>query len=416
MMENSLWNEVRQEIDKVQLVDTHEHLGKELPIFRPSKKIKLNLMKFISYSYLYGDLVSSGMKPIALNRLAWEDMKPHLESVRTTVYYKYLMKALQDFYGLEGDQLTDANWEIISKRITEKNENHVEWELQVLDLMNIHRMILEISENCVLKTDMVDDERLVQIINFEGLIMGGLSTAKKLLHRSVENFDDYLNALDVAFDMAVEEGAIGVKSSLAYLRTISYEKVEKSEAQKIFNNGIRRATPIQLKEFQDFMMHTVCEKCNEYKLPYEFHTGLHAGNFNELKNSNPLLLENLFRDYQKVDFVLFHGGYPYINEVGVLAKYFPNVYLDACWLSDISISAYKRALSEWLEIVPSNKIFAWGGDQMIIEHSYASLLLAKDLIADVIVDKINSGYFNKNLALSVMKKILGQNAVNFFKL
>lgn len=141
-----------------------------------------------------------------------------------------------------------------------------------------------------------------------------------------------------------------------------------------------------------------------------------AGNFNELKNSNPLLLENLFRDYGKVKFVLFHGGYPYINEVGVLAKYFPNVYLDACWLSDISISAYKRALSEWLEIVPSNKIFAWGGDQMVIEHSYASLLLAKDLIADVIVDKINSGYFNKNLGITVMKKILGQNAIDFFKL
>ncbi len=42
-MEDSLWNEIRQEIDKVQVVDTHEHLGKELPIFRPSKKIKLNL-------------------------------------------------------------------------------------------------------------------------------------------------------------------------------------------------------------------------------------------------------------------------------------------------------------------------------------------------------------------------------------
>lgn len=416
MMEDTLWKEVRKEIDKVKVVDTHEHLGKELPIFRPSKKIKMNLMRFIAYSYLYGDLVSSGMKPIALNRLAWEDISPYLENVKTTVYYKYLMRALQDFYGLKGDHITDANWEIISKRIAKKNENHVDWELHVLDLMNIHRMILEISEKCVLKTDIIDDERLVQIINFEELIMGGLTTAKKLIHSSAENFGDYLSALDIAFDMAVENGAIGVKSSLAYLRIISYDKVEKSEAQKIFNNGIRRASPIELKKFQDFMMHAVCEKCTEYKLPYEFHTGLHAGNFNTLKNSNPLLLENLFRDYRKVNFVLFHGGYPYIQEVGVLAKYFPNVYLDACWLSDISISAYKRALSEWLEIVPSNKIFAWGGDQMLIEHSYASLLLAKDLIADVLVDKINSGYFNQNSAISVMKKILGQNAVKLFSL
>jgi len=415
-MENNLWQEIREEMDKVKLVDTHEHLGKELPIFRPSKKMKMNLMRFIAYSYLYGDLVSSGMKPVALNRLAWEDVKPYLENIKTTVYYRYIIRALQDFYGLEGDQITDANLETISKRIESRNENHVEWELQVLDLMNVHRMILEISEKCLLKTDLVDDERLVQIINFEELIMGGSTAANKLIHRIAESFNDYLSALDIAFDMAVENGAIGVKSSIAYLRIISFDKVEKSEAQKIFNNGIQHATPTELKKFQDFMMHEICEKCSEYKLPYEFHTGLHAGNFNTLKNSDPLLLENLFRDYSKVNFILFHGGYPYIHEVGVLAKYFPNVYLDACWLSDISISAYKRALSEWLEIVPSNKIFAWGGDQMLIEHSYASLLLAKDLIADVLVDKVNSGYFNQNLAFSVIKKILGQNAIDLYRL
>ena len=416
MIRDNLWQEVREEIDKIKVVDTHEHLGKELPIFRASKKMKMNLMKFISYSYLYGDLISSGMKLIALNRLAWEDLKPYLENVKTTVYYKYIIRALKDFYGLEGNDITDSNWKGISNRIAEKNENHVDWELQVLDRMNIHRMILEISEKCVLKTDLVKDERLVQIINFEDLIMGGLTTAKKLTKVKPETFNDYLSALDIAFDMAVQNGAIGVKSSLAYLRIISYDTVEKSEAQKIFNNGIRHATPTELKKFQDFMMHAVCEKCAEYNLPYEFHTGLHAGNFNTLKNSNPLLLENLIKDYNKVNFVLFHGGYPYIHEVGVLAKYFPNLYLDACWLSDISISAYKRALSEWLEIVPSNKIFAWGGDQMLIEHSYASLLLAKDLIADVLVDKINSGYFNSNLALSVMKKILNQNACNVYNI
>ena len=416
MMENSLWKEVREEIDKVQIVDTHEHLGKELPIFRPSKTIKLNLMRFIAYSYLYGDLISSGMKTIPRNRVKWDDIKPHLENVKTTVYYRYVIRALQDFYGLEGDNITDTNWETISNHIVEKNENHVEWELQVLDLMNVHRMILEISEKCLLKTDIVNDERLVQILNLDDLIMGSLNVARKVTHSSTETLDDYLSALDIAFDIAIKNGAIGVKSSLAYLRIISYDKVEKSEAQKIFNKGIRHATPTEIKTFQDFMMHTVCEKCAEYKLPFQIHTGLQADNFNTLKNSNPLLLENLIRDYRKVNFVLFHGGFPYIQEVGVLAKYFPNVYLDACWLSDISISAYKTSLSEWLELVPSNKIFAWGGDQIIIDHSYASLLLAKDLITDVLVDKINSGYFNKNLALSVMKKILHENAINLFKL
>jgi hypothetical protein len=416
MVKDDLWQTVHNELKKVKVIDTHEHLGKELPIFRPNKIIKMNLMRFIAFSYLYGDLISSGMKLIPRDRVAWEDLKPHLENVKTTVYYKYVIRALKDFYGLEGENITNDNWETISNHISEKNENHVEWELQVLDLMNIHRMILEISEKCLLKTDIVNDKRLVQILKVDDLIMGGLTVAKKLIHKATDTLDDYLSALDVAFDMAIKNGAIGVKSSLAYLRIISYDKVEKSEAQKIFNNGLRRSTPTDMKKFQDFMMHTVCEKCAEYKLPFEFHTGLQADNFNLLNNSNPLLLQNLIKDYKKVNFVLFHGGYPYIHEVGVLAKYFPNVYLDACWLSDISVSAYKRALTEWLEIVPANKIFAWGGDQSLIEHSYASLLLAKDLITDVLVDKINSGFFNFNLALSVMKKILYENQVKLYRL
>jgi predicted TIM-barrel fold metal-dependent hydrolase len=416
MEKDNLWQTIYDEINKIKVVDTHEHLGKELPIFRPNKLIKMNLAKFIAYSYLYGDLISSGMKPIPRDKLAWEDLKPHLEDVKTTVYYKYVIRALKDFFGFEGESITNGNWETISNRISEKTQNHVDWELQVLDLMNVHRIILEISEKCILKTDLINDQRLVQIFKADDLIMGDLTVAKKLLHKSAETLEDYLSALDVAFDMAIKNRTIGVKSSLAYLRIISYDKVEKSVAQRIFNNGLRHATPTEMKNFQDFMMHTVCEKCAEYKLPFEFHTGLQADNFNLLTYSNPLLLQNLIKEYKKVNFVLFHGGYPYIHEVGVLAKYFPNVYLDACWLSDISISAYKRALTDWLEIVPSNKIFAWGGDQTVIEHSYASLLLAKDLITDVLVEKINSGIFNLNLARSVMKKILQENAVNLFRL
>ena len=93
-----------------------------------------------------------------------------------------------------------------------------------------------------------------------------------------------------------------------------------------------------------------------------------------------------------------------------MAKYFPNVYVDGCWLAHITPTAYKRALDEWIEIVPANKIFAWGGDHGIMDHSYASLLLAKDLIAEVLAQKVASGYFSKRVALHVARRIVGQNA------
>ena len=99
-----------------------------------------------------------------------------------------------------------------------------------------------------------------------------------------------------------------------------------------------------------------------------------------------------------------------------MAKYFPNVYIDGCWLAHISPAAYKRGLDEWLEIVPANKIFAWGGDHLLVEHSYASLTLAKDLISKVLAKKVYSGYFSKKVAISVARKILGENAIKVYNL
>jgi len=90
------------------------------------------------------------------------------------------------------------------------------------------------------------------------------------------------------------------------------------------------------------------------------------------------------------------------------------VYLNACWLAHISPSAYKRGLNEWLEVVPSNKILAWGGDHGILEHSYASLKLAKGLISEVLATKVATGYFSEKIALSVAERIVGGNAIELY--
>jgi len=43
---------------------------------------------------------------------------------------------------------------------------------------------------------------------------------------------------------------------------------------------------------------------------------------NYLNNANPLHLNNLFESYPQISFNLFHTGYPFGREAGVLAKCF----------------------------------------------------------------------------------------------
>lgn len=427
MAKEDMKRRIRSALDEMKIVDNHEHLVEP---FLSKIDREVDLPYFFANAYLYGDLVAAGLpeKALDIDKFAylkagedkaaemWTQLKPFLEKVRNTIYYRFLLIALRDLYGLEGAEVDDGNWIALSKRIREKSRDHLKWSLEILDRMKVHRMILDISEMGRMNTKIIEDERLRQVVRVDGFITGDREMAKSFLETNVRTLDQHLEALDGAFVNASKQGAVGIKSGLAYERSLLYERVPRSDAERIFTLGLEKASHSERKLFEDFMMHEVCERCSKYKLPFQIHTGLQAGNYNTIANANPTHLTGLMQEFKGVQFDIFHGGYPYLIEAGILAKYFPNVYVDACWLAHISPTAYKRALSEWIEIVPANKIFAWGGDHGSIDQSYASLMLAKDLVADVLAEKVSSNYFGEECALKVAEKIMGGNAMEVYRL
>lgn len=422
-------HEIQQLMEEIKIVDNHDHLTSP---FLPEINFEMDLPYFLTHTYLHGDLVSSGMPETLLapkkykylekpcgedeSEDRWKELRPYLDKVRNTIYYRYLLIALRDLSGFDGEEIDDSNWKEVSYRIRERSKDHLKWSLEVLDRMKVHKVILDISGTAPPNDKIVKDERLVQVVRMDDFIHGNLKVVENFVKEKVHSFDDYLNVLDQAFEAVQKAGAVGIKSGLAYERKLFYDSVARSHAERLFSKGLSSVSSEERRIFEDYMMHAVCERCARHELPFQIHTGIQAGNYNTITNAKPTHLTNLFRKFPDVCFDLFHGGYPYIQEAGILAKYFPNVYLDACWLAHISPAAYKRGLDEWLEIVPSNKIFAWGGDHGIIEHSYASLMLAKDLVSEVLAAKVSSGYFSKNVAISVAERIMGGNAIEVYKL
>jgi len=164
------------------------------------------------------------------------------------------------------------------------------------------------------------------------------------------------------------------------------------------------------------MMHQVLDLAKEFDLPVQIHTGLQAGNGNDITNSNPTHLINLFMEYPEVNFCLFHSSYPYGGELSVLAKNFPNVFIDMCWTPVISPSYSIRYLNEWLETVPANKIMVFGGDYSVVELVYAHSVFARRIVAKVLIDKVKTGYFSEEEAKYIALKLLRENALEIFKL
>lgn len=164
------------------------------------------------------------------------------------------------------------------------------------------------------------------------------------------------------------------------------------------------------------MLHYILHLANRRNLTFQFHTGLQEGNGNYIANSDPSLLNNLFLEYPNVDFDLFHIGYPYQYKLSALAKTFSNVYIDMCWAHIISPAACIQSLGEWLESLPYNKIFAFGGDYMLVDGVYGHQYLARMNVSKTLSTKVEEGLFKTEEAIRIAKRLFYDNPVKLFKL
>ena len=86
-----------------------------------------------------------------------------------------------------------------------------------------------------------------------------------------------------------------------------------------------------------------------------------------------------------------------------------------CWLYIISPSYSERYLHEWLETVPANKIMGFGGDYHNVENVYGHLQFAKEIIGNVLIEKVKNRYFSEKEALKISSMLLYENASQFFQ-
>ena len=175
--------------------------------------------------------------------------------------------------------------------------------------------------------------------------------------------DLYLSKLiDVILAQQKSQGAVAEKFEIAYLRSFGFDDVPRTEAARIYALWRNRASPdpIQYKRLQDFLFRYIAQECGRLNLPVHIHTTAGGGGYFAIAGDNPLLLEPLFNDprLRHTNFVLLHGGWPFVHEIGSLLQK-PNVYLD---LSQQSLMISPRTMSiwlrEWLELFPEKILYA----------------------------------------------------------
>jgi predicted TIM-barrel fold metal-dependent hydrolase len=424
------YRRIKEYLDSVPSIDMHEHLRAfdQLPGYVDTDHGRgMNL-----YGLWYG----SYMQRIA-TLTPWESGQPFqkwwaaargdFDNIRAADFYRYMWLAFRDLYGVDFDTITDPQAADLDRRIFENYRNPT-WLYHVLqEKANIK---LFVADRFWGRFNFKADYPFEMLtLNVTTLVWGfHPSEFDKKLHafqisgplddpyvyareRSLplNSLDDYLALLEAMFIEAKKGDAVCLKTTQAYERSLNFDNVSKERAEKAFGRPRSELSLEQIKDFEDFIMWRLAELSAKYEIPFQIHTG-----DARIQGSNPMLLVDFIQANPHTKFELFHGGFPWVGEIGAIGMKFPShVWLNLVWLPTISYSTAKRALHEWLEVMPSNRI-TWGGDDTSAEGIYGETEMTRRCLAEVLAEKVGRGDLNEAEARHIGKGILRDNALDLY--
>ena len=387
--------------------------------------------------YAGADLVTAaGARPpeYADSAARLEELWPR---IRTTGYGRAVVSGCQELFGIE---YAPANFaritEALQAVIAGKSASEI-YDCFVREKANIRWVaqdgLFRPNRTDALQTDLYPDYYRFAF-RFDDLFAIADSEPLSVLERfagvSILSLDRLVTALHAAIDRFKNTGRMNAfKVGIAYKRDLNVTDPTRYEAEQAFSLIRNRKTfyagsqqndaavnQHEARALSDYMLHRLLERAHDENIPVQFHTGYLAGNWGSLAGTKASLLIPLFDRYGRVRFDIFHGSWPWTSELGAIAKNYPNVYPDLCWAWAMNPEETERTLSEWLDGVPYNKIFAFGADTGLPWCNVGYSMQAREGIARVLEAKIRKGFFAESTAEEVAAAIMLKNGEHFYGL
>ncbi len=218
-------------------------------------------------------------------------------------------------------------------------------------------------------------------------------------------------------------GAVAEKFEAAYLRGFDFSDPPQAQAAAIYARWVHGGTPdsAQYKLLQDFLFRTIAGECGRLGMAVHLHAMAGAGGYFGIAGVNPLLLEPIFNDprLRGTNFVLLHGGWPYVREIGALLQK-PNVYLDISG-QDLLLPPHTEAqwLREWLEFEPEKVLFGTDGYPYSDELGWAESVWlanrdARQALGIALTGMVRDGEISQKRAIAIAQLVLRGNAERLY--
>ena len=398
---NDIYSKIYSYTESIPVINTHSHHRED------DYYSNFDLRAVIESSYV-------SLCGLSLDDTA-ESRQSFLEKVKYKSYFVWLEKALQRIYNFT-EPISVNNWDEISSKIKHDYSN----KNNHLDILMHHCKYEKTILDASWKTGSTNNHPDFFVPTFRiNMFLFGYDRqvldhngCNPLTIYNIEtgDIDEYISNVRRVIIQKKNEGCVALKSALAYDRGLDFVETSKEKAQEIFDRPIDTLADENIKAFGDYVFFEICKIAAELDLPLQCHTGLGI-----LKKSNAMQMREVIEKNPHTKFVLFHGSYPWLEDIYALSHNYGNVYPDLCWLPIISSTAAKRMIEELIDVCTADKV-CWGCDTATSDESLGALLAVRHVLSETLSRKVKEGYMTIDGAKEVAYNILYKNAKQLYKL
>jgi len=400
--------------ENIPVIDTHEHFPQN------EKEYLATPIKFgeLFIPYITNDLYSAGMTsgfdknmrsvPFTFIKEDWETFEPFWNNVKFGSYARSLRISLKKYYKV--DDLTKENYQSVLKKI---NQNHncdifkkvLKDDCNIKKVISCRSDISSYEDNFVLSNVSTPALMAQNKGNIEGLLN---YCGKDLNKISNLTLDEYIEIGNIWMEKMVKEGAIVFKCRATPVAVPDKEKAE-AEFQQVLNG--ENKSEWNVNNLCAYILEDNARKAAELNIPLALHTGV----WHDFRNLDVRDTIGIITRNPDTKFDLYHLGIPNVRTAIQIIKNFPNAYMNLCWAHIVAPEMLIQTMKEALDMIPLNKVFAFGGDYLrLIEKVYGHLYIARENISIVLGDRVDNQLMDIDTAKATMLKWFYKNPSDFY--
>lgn len=105
-----------------------------------------------------------------------------------------------------------------------------------------------------------------------------------------------------------------------------------------------------------------------------------------------------------------------IQDLAILAKHVPNISVAGYWWHSLYPFFIRKSIEARLDIVPANKIVGFFSDAYHAEWCYPKLKMVKAIFEEVLVERVEKGWYNEDIALSLGRQVFYDNPARIYNM